>query len=146
MTCDCSCSDDAAVRNLISTTALTQDARDWEAHAACYAPDVEYVHPKGVVNGVDEVIARSRAALTPLDESQHLIGSMVVHIDGDTAEATSYFHAQHVRAEAVPSGGSHFVIAGTYRDTLKKSDGQWKIVRRRQTYSWRSGNAAVIVR
>lgn len=146
MTCTCSCGDDAAIRNVVSRTALTQDARDWEGHAACFAPDVEYIHPKGVVNGIDDVIARSRAALTPLDGSQHLIGTVVVDIDGDSAEATSYFHAQHVRAGAVPSGGSHFIIAGTYRDTLRKIDGSWKIVRRRQSYSWRDGNAAVIVR
>ncbi len=146
MACDCSCGDDAAIRNVISRTALTQDARDWEGHAACYAVDVEYIHPKGTVNGVDDVIARSRAALTPLDESQHLIGTMVVDIDGDTAQATSYFHAQHVRADAVPLGGAHFVIAGTYRDTLRKIDGTWRIVQRRQSYSWREGNASVIVR
>lgn len=146
MTCTCSCGDDAAIRNVISRTALTQDARDWEAHAACYADDVEYIHPKGVVNGVDDVVARSRAALTPLDESQHLIGSMVVEIDGDSAEAVSYFQAQHVRADAVPLGGAHFVIAGTYRDTLRRIDGQWRIVQRRQSYSWRDGNASVIVR
>jgi uncharacterized protein (TIGR02246 family) len=142
----CTCGDDAAIRNLISRTALTQDARDWDRHADCYVPDVEYVHPKGVIVGVDEVVARSRAALTPLDDSQHLIGTMVVEVDGDTAQAVSYFHAQHVRAEAAPSGGTHFVIAGAYRDTLRKVDGVWRIARREQSYSWRAGNAAVIVR
>ena len=71
---------------------------------------------------------------------------MVVEIDGDAAEAVSYFQAQHVRAEAVPLGGAHFVIAGTYRDTLRRIDGTWRIVQRRQSYSWREGNASVIVR
>lgn len=133
-----------AVRNVIAMTAISQDARDWDAHAACFDPDARYTHPKGEIVGVQGIIDRSKAALTPLDSTQHLVGSMHVVVDGVTAESTAYFVAQHVREAAV--GGRLYTIAGTYRDTFVLQDGTWRIVHRRQEYSWRDGNPDVIVR
>lgn len=140
---DAACPENA-VRNVIAKTAISQDARDWDAHAACYAPDARYTHPKGEIEGVQGIVDRSKAALTPLDSTQHLVGSVHVVVDGDTAESTAYFVAQHVREAAV--GGRLFVIAGTYKDTFALQEGTWRIVHRRQTYSWRDGNPDVIVR
>jgi len=133
-----------AVRNVISMTAISQDSRDWEAHAACFIPDARYTHPKGEINGVEGIVDRSKGALSLLDRSQHLVGSVHVVVEGDTAESTAYFVAQHVREAAV--GGSLFVIAGTYRDTLVLQEGSWRIAHRRQEYSWRDGNPDVIIR
>lgn len=132
------------VRNVIAMTAISQDARDWDAHAACFTADARYTHPKGEIAGVQGIIDRSKAALTPLDSTQHLVGSVHVVVDGDTAESTAYFVAQHVREAA--AGGRLFVIAGTYCDTMVLQDDTWRIAHRRQTYSWRDGNPDVIVR
>ena len=38
------------------------------------------------------------------------------------------------------------MIAGTYRDRLRRTSDGWRIVERVQEYSWRSGNPDVIVR
>jgi len=144
MSPDDSLSASEQIRNLISLTALSQDDRDWAAHASCFAPDARYTHPKGEIHGTSAIIERSQGALSTLDRSQHLIGSVYVQISGSTATAISYFQAQHVRAAA--PGGSLFVIAGTYRDTLALRDGRWMITHRHQDYSWREGNPDVIVR
>jgi len=136
--------DENAVRNVIAMTAITQDARDWAGHAACFMPDAHYTHPKGEIVGTDDIVARSKAALTPLDSTQHLVGSVHVVVEGDTAESTAYFVAQHVREAA--EGGRLFVIAGTYRDSFVRDGATWRIAHRRQTYSWRDGNPDVIVR
>jgi ketosteroid isomerase-like protein len=120
------------------------DSRDWQAVARCFAAEAVFVHPGGRVEGPDAIVARARAALEPLDASQHLLGSVLVDVTGDSALATSYFHAQHVRAAA--PGGELYVIAGTYRDRLRRSAAGWQILERTQEYSWRSGNPAVIVR
>ena len=135
---------ESAVRTVIAMTAISQDARDWEAHAACFTSDARYSHPKGEIVGVQGIVDRSTGALSRLDRSQHLVGSVHVVVDGDHAESTAYFVAQHVREAAV--GGSLYVIAGTYRDSLVLVDGQWRIAHRRQEYSWRDGNPAVIIR
>ena len=144
---------DSAVRNVIDGQAVCDvlvryvhalDARDWPTVAECFASDAVFVHPGGRVDGPAAVVARAQAALGPLDASQHLLGSVLVTVDRDSAGATSYFQAQHVRTGA--PGGDLYVIAGTYRDRLRRDPEGWKIAERVQEYTWRSGNPDVIVR
>lgn len=136
--------DRAAIEDVVVRCAIAQDSHDWDGVADCFEATAVYIHPAGRIDGVQEIVGRSRAALGALDASQHLIGSIQITIDGDSATAMSYFHAQHVRAAAV--GGDLFVISGTYSDRLTRRDGTWRIAERRQTYTSRSGNPAVIVR
>ncbi len=136
--------DQQAVNDLLVGYVLALDRRDWETVARCFASDAVFIHPAGRVEGADGIVGRARAALDPLDASQHLLGSILVTVEGDDAQATSYFHAQHVRAGA--PGGDLYVIAGTYRDRLRRDADGWAIFERAQDYSWRSGNPEVIVR
>ena len=132
------------VHDVLVRCAIGQDAHDWQAVADCFEPDATYLHPGGRIEGSDGIVERARAALTPLDASQHLLGTILVTITGDEAGSTTYFQAQHVRAAA--PGGSLYLIAGTYRDRLTRRDGSWRISERVQTYTWRDGNRSVIVR
>jgi uncharacterized protein (TIGR02246 family) len=132
------------IHNVITSVAHAQDDHDWVRLANCFADDAHYVHPKGELVGREAIVARSRAALEPLDASQHLVGSVHIEVTGDHAHAVAYFQAQHVRAAA--EGGSLFFIAGTYVDEFARVDGAWRIAVRTQTYSWRDGNPDVIVR
>jgi ketosteroid isomerase-like protein len=136
--------DRQAVYDLVVGYVLALDQRDWETVSKCFASDAVFIHPAGRVEGPDAIVGRARAALDPLDASQHLLGSILVTVDGDDAQATSYFHAQHVRAGA--PGGDLYVIAGSYRDRLRRGAEGWEIFERTQDYSWRSGNPDVIVR
>jgi ketosteroid isomerase-like protein len=136
--------DRQAIGDLLVRYVHALDRRDWSTVAGCFASDAVFLHPGGRVEGPEGIVTRARAALGPLDASQHLLGSVLVSVDGDTAEATSYFHAQHVRAGA--PGGDLYVIAGSYRDRLRRGGAGWEIVERVQEYSWRSGNPDVIVR
>lgn len=134
--------DRAAIHDLLVTLALAQDERDWDALADCYLPDAVYVHPGGELHGVDDIVGRTRTALTPLDACQHLLGTILVTIDGPEATGVTYFQAQHVR-RGLP-GGELYVIAGTYRDRFQRAaDGSWRIARRTQEYTWRDGNPEV---
>jgi ketosteroid isomerase-like protein len=136
--------DRQAVADLLVVYVLALDRRDWPSVAGCFAADAVFVHPGGRVEGPEAIVGRARAALEPLDASQHLLGSILVTVQDDEAQATSYFHAQHVRTGA--PGGDLYVIAGTYRDRLRRHADGWQIVARVQEYSWRSGNPEVIVR
>lgn len=137
--------DQHTVIDLCNRYALALDERDWAALENCFMPDAVFHRPTGEpLVGFAAILARSRGALDCLDASQHLIGSHVVEVNGDQANSTCYFHAQHVRAGAI--GGSLFVIAGSYRDDLRRTSDGWRIFERKQDVSWRSGNAGVIVR
>ena len=89
-------------------------------------------------------MATCRAALEPLDASQHLLGNHVVTVDGDEARSQCYLQAQHVRSGT--PGGDNYIIAGTYTDELRRGTDGWKIARRRLTVTWTSGNPTVLAR
>lgn len=124
------------------TSAL--DTRDWQRLESCFTADPVFVHPGGRLEGFPAILARTSAALDPLDATQHLLGNVVVVVDGDTATATSYFQAQHVRAGT--PGGDTYLIAGRYADTLVRTAAGWRIAERVQEYMWRDGNRAVVAR
>jgi hypothetical protein len=120
------------------------DTKDWALLESCFTGTPAFVHPGGRLEGFEAILARSRGALESLDTSQHLLGNVVADVDGDTARATSYFQAQHVRAGT--PGGDTYIIAGSYTDTLARTPGGWKIAERVQVYLWREGNCAVVRR
>lgn len=86
------------VTTVIFRLARAMDTRDWPLLATCFTPDVLGVFATGPVQGIDAVRRQYQAFLTPLDVTQHLITNTEVTLAGDTATATSYFHAQHTRA------------------------------------------------
>lgn len=135
--------DRADIHDLLVRVALAQDAHDWDGLADCFRADAIYRHPRGELDGVDAIVDRARTALTPLDASQHLLGTILVTLE-EEATAVTYFQAQHVRLGT--PGGDLYVIAGTYRDRLAHSDGRWRITHRTQEYTWRDGNPDVIRR
>ena len=91
--------------------------------------------------GIDAIIDRIDRALTPLDASQHLIGTHQVVLDGDGATARCYLHAQHVKRGT--EGGDNFVVAGIYADRLVRTPDGWRIAHRTLTSVWTDGNPRV---
>src|SRR5260370_9070953 len=121
------------------TTAL--DTKDWALLESCFARSPAFVHPGGRLEGFPAILERTRAALTPLTATQHLLGNIVVWVDGDTGRSVCYFQAQHVRTGA-PGGGT-YIIAGSYSDTLTRAADGWDSAERIQSYVGRGGNRAV---
>lgn len=124
------------------TTAL--DTKDWALLRNCFTAAPVFVHPGGQLSGFDEILARTSAALNPLDATQHLLGNITVEVAGATARSICYFQAQHVRAGT--PGGELYIIAGRYADSLERTPQGWRIAERVQTYMWRDGNRAVVAR
>ncbi len=120
------------------------DAHDWQTlrrEVFCEDATFDFGPSLGVRDGVERIIEVISGALGPLDGSQHIVGSHVVDVEGDTARCRCYFHAQHIRRDA--DGGPHVIVAGTYSDELRRSADGWRIARRTLTPSWREGNPAV---
>lgn len=136
--------DKSQIADLCARYTFALDQKDWPALRTCFTDAPVFVHPGGRIEGVDGIVERARGALEPLDASQHLLGNIVVDIDGDDATCICYFQAQHVRA-GTPGGDTYF-IAGSYADRLVRTSQGWRIAERVQTYLWRDGNRAVVVR
>jgi len=136
--------DKQEIAELCAKYAYALDQKDWSALRGCFTDAPVFVHPGGRIEGIDGIVNRTRGALEPLDASQHLLGNIVVDVDGDTARSICYFQAQHLRTGT--PGGDTYIIAGSYSDTLTRTPQGWRITERVQAYSWRDGNRAVVAR
>ena len=132
------------IADLCTRYAYALDRRDWPALRACFTGAPVFVHPGGRIEGVDGIVDRARGALEPLDASHHLLGTIVIEVNGDDATSICYFQAQHVRAGT--PGGDTYLIAGSYADRLVRTSQGWRIAERVQAYLWRDGNRAVVAR
>ncbi len=120
------------------------DTHDWALLERLFVADARYTFPGGESDTVSAIVDRCANALTRLDASQHMLGNIEVVVDGDTATTIVYFQAQHVKLGT--PGGDLFIIAGTYCDVAVRTPDGWRIAHRTQTYTWRDGNPAVVMR
>ncbi|MGE0621529.1 MAG: nuclear transport factor 2 family protein [Pseudomonadales bacterium] len=76
----------------------------------------------------------AHGALKDHHANHHLIGQMLVEVDGDTAVGEIYFQAYH-RLTADGEEQELF-IAGRYVDRYVRRDGTWKILFRSEVSDW----------
>lgn len=119
------------------------DTKDWPALSDVFeASSTAQLGSPDLLDGLDAIVGRVRAALEHLDLSQHLVGNHEVAVDGDEATHRCYLHAQHVRRSA--TGGPNYVVAGRYEDRLVRTAAGWRIAHRTLTVMWTDGNVAVV--
>jgi 3-phenylpropionate/cinnamic acid dioxygenase small subunit len=134
--------DRSAIAALTIDYCWALDTRDWDALREVFLPDAVAELGSPELFGIEAIIDRVSSALGPLDDSQHMVSTHQIVIDGDRARSRCYFQAQHIRAGA--SGSPHFIIAGRYEDELVRTDQGWRIARRRLVPMWREGNSEVV--
>jgi ketosteroid isomerase-like protein len=132
------------IADLLHRYARALDDKDWSLLATCFTTDAVALY--GEVLGRQEGFAAiekvCRAALGHLDSSQHIIANPEIAIDGDTATARCYVHAQHTKAGT--PGGDNMTIGGTYLDRLVRTAEGWRICERELRFLWQEGNQAVL--
>jgi 3-phenylpropionate/cinnamic acid dioxygenase small subunit len=135
--------DREAIRALQTRYALALDSKDWDLLRTCFTENAvaDYGALAAVNEGREAIVERCLRALDGLDSSQHLLGNHWVEVDGDTARAGCYLHAQHHLVS--PSGLNTFVVGGTYRDEIVRTAEGWRIARRTLEASWLDGNAGI---
>ncbi len=133
------------IRDLLSSYCLALDDRDWQRLASCFLADAigYYGEEIGQKTGYPAIEQLCRSALEPLDSSQHLIGTYEIAVDGDTARARCYLHAQHTKAGT--PGGDNLTLGGIYLDELVRTADGWRIAKRELRTLWVEGNPAVLV-
>ncbi len=81
-----------------------------------------------------EFIDYAMTALQGHEANQHMIGNVLIDVEGDEAFGEVYFNAYHkVRGE---SGFEDVIIAGRYLDRYEKRDGEWKFAYRSERVDW----------
>lgn len=137
--------DQDAIRQVLVAYGEHLDARDFAGYAALFARDGIWTGGFGSAIGPAEIQAMLEKNLGKpapgfINKSNfHLMTTMVVDVQGDTATARS----RYLFYTATPEDRPQAALAGRYVDEFVREDGQWKI-RRRTTHGvlpWRDGNA-----
>ncbi|MEV6926666.1 nuclear transport factor 2 family protein [Dactylosporangium sp. NPDC051485] len=136
--------DRAAIVDAVIAYATALDTRDWAKLGALFTDDAwwEYSSSGERLCGPDAIVARISTSLARFDATHHLNSNHVAVVDGDEAQHTCYYQAQHVRL-GLPDG-EKFLGAGRYDDRLRRTPDGWRFTQRTITSVWSEGNPAVI--
>lgn len=123
-------SDRIEIQDLLARYTQAIDQRDWDALDRVFTPDarIDYRAMGGAAGGLAEVKRFLAEALPAFEAFQHLVGSCVVDIDGDTATARTICHNPMVLR-----GGDdpHLLVCGLwYQDRLVRTAAGWRISER----------------
>uniref|UniRef100_A0A832H6J4 Nuclear transport factor 2 family protein n=1 Tax=Oscillatoriales cyanobacterium SpSt-402 TaxID=2282168 RepID=A0A832H6J4_9CYAN len=138
-----STTDRDAIINAVNQIAIMADLRNWDACRDAFSDRVEtdYTSLTGgqpsTVNAEDLVNGWKNFFSQTFKVTQHLIGSHVVTIQGDTATCLSNFQAHHVYLDSVKGT---WTLGGVYEHGLIQTPQGWQVNRMKMTWTWESGN------
>ncbi len=122
--------DRQAIEDVLVRYATGIDRRDWPLFRTVFTEDCALDYGEiGTWRGVDAVVEFMVTAHQPAGHTLHRITNTAVSLDGDTATVRAYVDALIMSADNT----SGVNAAGFYDDELVRTDGGWRIARRRFT-------------
>lgn len=131
----------AIYRQLVQV-ARGMDARDWDGLLGLMTADVTADLGTGSLSGGAEIIALLRSFLDACGPTQHLLGNVLIDVDGDTAHSRAYVSDMHLGVG--PREGLTFCTLGDYHDRWRREDGEWKLCHRSKLNRGHIGSFAVL--
>jgi SnoaL-like domain len=121
--------DERDVERRLILFARAMDERDWAAMSEILAEDAQGDFGTGRLQGSAAIVEMIRGFLDSCGPTQHLVGNVVIDVDGDAATSRAYIHDVHLSSGADPS--TRFYTLGDYRDTWqRRADGSWCLTER----------------
>lgn len=108
--------------------ARAMDEREWGTIESIVTPDIHANFGTGDIRGCSAVIDLIRSYLDNCGTTQHLLGNILIEVDGDTATSESYVSDMHLAKDS--SLDISFRTLGNYSDTWVKIDNQWRMAKR----------------
>ncbi len=126
--------DREAIRDVLLRYCRASDRVDEELLRSVYWEDAEDDHLE-FSGGREEFIEYCKPRLTMMRFNMHMIGNMLITIDGDRADTETYFFAYHSipleQGERMDS-----FSGGRYLDHFEKRHDEWRIRKRVVTVEW----------
>jgi len=127
----------------LSRFARILDNKQWDRLSDVFAEDVSFDYGSGSdEHGMAALTANMRRFLDCCGGTQHLIGSILVDVDGDRATSRSYVQARHQRVN--DPAGPIFDSNGEYADQWERRPDGWRIVRRDALWAAHTGDPAIL--
>lgn len=131
--------DKSEITDLLYTIGRGFDRIDETLLRTVFYPDATIDLGPGVFQGTSsDYVHWVVGVLNQVRESHHLIGNILITLEGDVAFVESYCHA-HFRLDK-PTGREDVFIGSRYLDRMERRPagqaGVWKIVHRKQIIDW----------
>jgi hypothetical protein len=114
-------------RNLVQF-AQAMDDRNWSLLNQITTEDIAADLGTGNLSGRAAMIALMRQFLDQCGTTQHLLGNVLIDVDGDTARSQAYVADMHLGGEGLDD--ITFRTLGRYLDKWCKVDGRWLMCER----------------
>lgn len=127
----------------LSRFARILDNKQWDRLGDVFATDISFDYGTGQdEHGMAALTVNMRRFLDTCGGTQHLIGSIMVDLDGNRATSRAYVQARHQRVD--DAVGPIFDSNGEYIDQWEKHPKGWRIIRRDAIWAAQSGDPAII--
>lgn len=139
------------IRDVIARYVHGIDRRMPELVRGCYWPDAIDDHGSILVDDIEKYIAACLDVIDSCKIIYHLVGNMLIRVDGDVARSEAYLMAHHrlegptephwrVAPEVLPpelvgKWGDYFV-GSRMVDRMERRNGEWRIAHRSVVYDW----------
>jgi hypothetical protein len=135
--------DQAAIINAVNGIAIFADLRDWKRCRQSFTNEVEFDYTS-LTGGKPTVIAAdqqmqqwSQFFQSTFKNTQHIIGSHVVTVNGNAATCVSNFQAHHTYLDEKKGT---WILSGVYNHNLIREGNTWKVNKMRMSIAWETGN------
>ena len=134
--------DERAITRGLSRFARILDQKRWDDLGDVFADDLTFNYGVEKQQGIAALREQMRRFLDICGNTQHLIGSLLIDVDGDQAVSRAYVQARHQRRN--DPVGPIFDSTGEYVDRWQRRPEGWRIVRRDALWFLHHGDAGVL--
>lgn len=122
--------------------ARAMDERDWGALDPIVRADATADLGLGQVNGREAIVGVMRSFLDDCGPTQHLLGNVMIEVDGDSARSSCYVSDMHKGTG--DKAALTFSTLGEYHDRWQREGGTWRMTHRTKLNRAHIGDIGVL--
>ncbi len=135
--------DEQEITRVLGHFSRVIDSKAWERLEEVFAADVSFHYGIGEdQHGLELMRSLFRHFLDRCGGTQHLLGSVIIEVDGHQAVSRAYVQARHQRRN--DPGGPILDTSGEYVDRWERRPQGWRITRRDASWSVFSGDMTLL--
>ena len=122
--------------------ARAMDERDWGALDPIVRADATADLGLGQVKGREAIVGVMRSFLDDCGPTQHLLGNVMIEVDGDSARSSCYVSDMHKGTG--DKAALTFSTLGEYHDRWQREGGTWRMTHRTKLNRAHIGDIGVL--